>query len=121
MVRPWWVLMLIVLSAPALAQQVGTDDATFDDGIIVTSADVLTCPYKFVQPVTVSATEDYGGGKDRAKIFAKLRNEAKKVAADGVVLVTKGGSHMTAFAWTRREYTGRAIRFVDRACAPHGD
>jgi uncharacterized protein YbjQ (UPF0145 family) len=67
--------------------------------------------------VTVSATEDYGADT-RPKIFQKLRDEAVKLGADAVVLVTKGGSHMTMWAWTRREYTGRAIRYVDRSCAP---
>lgn len=100
----------------AQAQLVGYDDGTTVDGILVTSGDVLNCPYRMVQPVTVAATEDYGQGKSRAKIFEKLRNEAKKVAADAVVLVTKGGTHMTAFAFSRREYTGRAVRFVDRTC-----
>lgn len=101
----------------ASAQQVGSDDFTFENGILVTSADVTTCPYRLVQPVTVSVTEDYGEDS-RAKIFQKLRDQAVRLGADAVVLVTKGGSHMTMWAWTRREYTGRAIRYVDRSCAP---
>lgn len=115
-----WILFFGILSlgsAPASAQQVGSDDTTFDNGILVTSSDVTTCPYRLVQPVTVSATEDYGADT-RPKIFQKLRDEAVKLGADAVVLVTKGGSHMTMWAWTRREYTGRAIRYVDRSCAP---
>lgn len=109
---------LVSLSASAAnAQQVGSDDSTFDNGILVTSSDVTTCPYRLVQPVTVSVTEDYGADT-RQKIFQKLREEAAKLGADAVVLVTKGGSHMTMWAWTRREYTGRAIRYVDRTCAP---
>jgi hypothetical protein len=43
--------VLIALATPAAAQQVGTDDSTFLDGILVTSADVTTCPYRLVQPV----------------------------------------------------------------------
>ena len=62
-------------------------------------------------------TEDYGTD-GRAKIFQKLREKAISLGADAVVLVAKGGKHMTAFAFSRREYTGRAIRYVDRACAP---
>ena len=110
-------IIAIALSTPAAAQLVGTDDATFDNGIMVTSADVTTCPYRMVQPVTINVTEDYNADT-RAKIFGKLRNEAIKLGADAVVLVVKGGKHMTAWAWSRREYTGRAIRYVDRACAP---
>jgi hypothetical protein len=104
-------------AAPGLAQQVGSEDSIFADGILVTSADVLTCPYKFVQPVTVNVTEDYGADT-RAKIFGKFRDQAKKLGVDAVVLVVKGKKHMTAWAWNRREYSGRAIRYVDRSCAP---
>ena len=109
--------VLLFGAIPATAQQVGTDDATFTDGMMVSSEDVLTCPYRLVQPITVSVTEDYGADT-REKIFGKLRAKAKKLGADAVVLVVKGDTHMTAFAWSRREYTGRAIRFVDRKCAP---
>lgn len=115
--RRWALAALLFASSIANAQQVGTEDSTFADGILVTSSDVLTCPYKFVQPVTVSITEDWGADT-RDRVFQKLRDQARRVAADAVVLVTKGGAHMTAWAWTRREYTGRAIRYVDRGCAP---
>lgn len=109
--------VLIAAASPVIAQQVGVSDSTFSDGILVTSADVLTCPYRLVQPITVNVTEDYNADA-RGKIFGKFRDAAKKLNADAVVLVTKGGKHMTAWAWTRREYTGNAIRYVDRACAP---
>ena len=108
---------ILALSSATLAQQVGSDDSTFENGILVTSSDVTTCPYRLVQPVTVSVTEDYGADT-RPKIFQKLRDQAVKYGADAVVLVAKGGTHMTMWAWTRREYTGRAIRYVDKACAP---
>ena len=111
-------LILVNLTAvPCIAQQVGNEDYTFENGMLVSANDVLTCPYRLVGPVTVSVTEDYGADA-RSKIFGKLRIKATKMAADAVVLVTKGGSHMTAFAFSRREYTGRAIRYVDRSCAP---
>ena len=109
--------LIMGLAFPASAQQIGSDDSTFEDGILVTSSDVQSCPYRFVQPVTINVTEDYGTDT-RPKIFGKLRDQAKKVAADAVVLVQKGGGHMTAWAWNRRSYTGRAIRYVDRKCAP---
>lgn len=105
------------LAMPIMAQEVGNDDATFEGGILVTSGDVTNCPYRVAQPITISVTEDYN--KDtRVKIFGKLRDAARAVSADAVVRVEKGKSHMTAWAWNRREYTGRAIRFVDRACTP---
>jgi hypothetical protein len=103
----------------AIAQQIGSDDATFADGILVTSGDVTTCPYRLVQPISVNMTEDYNADT-RAKLFAKFRREAIRIGADAVVLVVKGDKHMTAWAWSRREYTGRAIRYVDRQCAPKG-
>lgn len=106
-----------LLAAPCGAQEVGSDDFTFEDGILVTASDVTTCAYRVVQPVTASVTEDYGADS-RAKIFGKLRAQAVKAGADAVLLVTKGKTHMTAWAWNRREYTGRAIRYVDRSCAP---
>lgn len=111
----WFIA--VALAMPLAAQEVGSDDSSIVDGILVTSSDVTNCPYKFAQAVTVSVTEDYGADS-REKIFGKLRAKAKKVGADAVVLVTRGGTHMTAFAFNRREYTGRAIRFVDRSCAP---
>jgi hypothetical protein len=109
--------VLVVGATPVVAQQIGTADSTYEEGILVTSADVLTCPYRLIQPITVNVTEDYNADT-RAKIFGKFRTAAKKLNAEAVVLVVKGGKHMTAWAWTRREYTGNAIRYVDRACAP---
>lgn len=103
-----------------LAQQVGSDDSAFEDGILTTSSDVTTCPYRLIQPVTINVTEDYHADS-RAKIFGKFRREARRLNADAVVLITKGNKHMTAWAWNRREYTGNAIRYVDRSCAPQGD
>jgi hypothetical protein len=108
---------LLVLATPTSAQQVGSDDYTFESNVLVTANDVTTCPYRFVEPITIGVTEDYGADT-RGKIYGKLRAKAIKIGADAVVLVTKGKTHMTAWAWNRREYTGRAIRYVDRSCAP---
>lgn len=112
------LVMLLGPGSAALSQQVANDDYTYGDGVLVTSADVLTCPYSFIQPVTVNVTEDYGADS-RAKIFGKFRVEAKKLGADAVVLVGKGNQHLTAWAWHRRSYTGRAIRYINRQCAPN--
>lgn len=110
-------IALVVIAAPVAAQQVGNYDFTYADGILVTSADIVTCPYHFIQPITVNVTTDYNADT-RSNIFGKFRTAAKKLNADAVILVMKGGKHMTAWAWTRREYTGNAIRYVDRSCAP---
>lgn len=108
---------MLALATPTSAQQVGTDDYTFEANVLVTGSDVTSCPYRFVEAITIGVTEDYG--KDtREKIHGKIRAKAIKIGADAVVLVTKGKTHMTAWAWNRREYTGRAIRYVDRSCAP---
>ena len=115
--RQLFLLILLGTGSQAIAQQVRSDDSTFANGILVTSSDVTTCPYRLLQPITVNITEDYNADT-RPRIFQKLRDEAVNMGADAVVLVTKGGRHMTAWAWTRREYTGRAIRYVDRKCAP---
>jgi len=108
-----------VLSAgsPLQAQMVGSDDYTYAAGILVSATDVQTCPYKIVQPVTVAVTEDWSAAT-RAKVYGKLRTQAQKLGADAVLLVTKGDAHMSAWAWSRREYTGRAVRYIDRNCAP---
>lgn len=111
------VIASLLASGPLLAQQVGNDDFTYEDGILVTASDVTTCPYRFAGLVTTNLTEDYGGATT-VKGYAKLRKAAVKMSADAVILVAKGGKHMTAFAFSRRSYTGRAIRYVDRACAP---
>ena len=108
---------MFTLAVPISAQQVGSDDFTFEANILVTANDVTSCPYRFVQPITVGVTEDYGADS-RGKIYGKLRAKAIELGADAVVLVTKGKTHMTAWAWNRREYTDRAIRYVDRSCAP---
>jgi len=111
------LIAMLALATEGTAQEVGSDDYTFEAGILVTAGDVTTCPYRVVQPVTANVTEDYGADT-RAKIFGKLRTQAVKLGADAVLLVTKGKTHMTAWAWNRREYTGRAVRYVDRKCAP---
>ena len=85
--------------------------------ILVTSSDVVACAYRSVQVVSVNVTEDYNADT-RGNIFGKFRKEAKKLNADAIILVTNGKTHMTAWAWNRREYTGKAIRYVDRSCIP---
>lgn len=108
---------MFALTVPIFAQEVGSEDYTFEANVLVTGNDVTSCPYRFVEAITIGVTEDYG--KDtREKIHGTLRAKAIKIGADAVVLVTKGKTHMTAWAWNRREYTGRAIRYVDRSCAP---
>ena len=56
--RVVWTATLTLSAAifvvQASAQMVGNDDSTFVDGILVTSADVTTCPYRMVEPVTVA-------------------------------------------------------------------
>src|SRR6476660_7921813 len=117
--RKAFLLASLVVASPALAQQVDNEDSSYKDGVLVTAEDVTTCPYHLIGPVYVSSGEDWmTSGYNRDKVFEKLRNAAKKMAADAVVLVQRGGSHMTLWSWDRREYTGRAIRYVDRSCAP---
>src|SRR5690349_2296341 len=112
------VAAVALASGHASAQQVGiAGDATYEDGILITQADITTCTYLLVSPMTVNVTEDYGDD-GQAKVHGKFRKEALRRGGDAVILVTRGGSHMTAFAFSRREYHGRIIRYVDRRCAP---
>jgi hypothetical protein len=115
------LVLLACLLTPSIAhaQQVASAASTYEDGMLVTADDVTTCPYQFLGPVYIASGEDFmTSGYNRAKVYQKLRNAAKKMAADAVVLVQRGGTHMTLWSWDRREYTGRAIRYVDRSCAP---
>ena len=107
---------VLSLSVPISAHEVGSDDYMFKANVLVTANDVTSCPYQFVESVMIGVTEDYGTDT-RGKIYGKLRAKAIRIGADAVALVTKGKTHITAWAWNRREYTGRAIRYVDRSCA----
>ena len=54
--RPIIVVLAWLVALPSYAQQVGSIDSSYGFGVLVTSSDVTTCPYRFVQPVTVSVT-----------------------------------------------------------------
>ena len=113
------LLPLIFTPSSAGAQQVGSEASTYEDEVLVTADDVMTCPYHLIGPVYISSGEDFmTSGYNRAKVYGKLRNAAKKMAADAVVMVQRGSTHLSMWSWDRREYTGRAIRYVDRSCAP---
>ena len=77
-------------------QEVGSEDYTFEANILVTGNDVTSCPYRFVEAITIGVTEDYGADT-RGKIYGKLRAKAVKIGADAVVLVTKGKKHALHF------------------------
>lgn len=108
---------LALLAAAILVQDVGMADSTYADGVLVTSKDVTTCPYRLLQSVSVNKRGDFSSTGTPA-VYQKLREKAKKVGADAVVLVTIGEKHMTAFSFGQRNATGRAIQYVDRSCAP---
>lgn len=112
------ILLTALFTAPALAQQVGDDSASYAQGVFVTAQDVANCPYRLVQVIRVNVTEDYDGPNNQAKVHGKFRTAALKLGADAVVRVERQGAHLSAWAWSRREYTGNAIRYVDRSCAP---
>lgn len=88
----------------------------FEDGIIVTTGDVLDCGYRFIGPVSVSVTEDFGMGEARGGIFRKFHSEARKMGADAVIMVKAGGTYISPLALDRRRYEGRAVRFVNQGC-----
>ena len=68
------------LAIPCSAQQVGSDDSTVEDGSLVTSSDVQTCPYRFVQPVTINVTEDYGADRCTVRQGAEVLGVCGKCA-----------------------------------------
>ncbi len=110
------VTMLVPVGS-VIAQEVGIAPSSFADGVLVTTKDVTTCPYRTIGPVSASASIEFSNGS-QANLFYKLRLKAKKMGADAVVLVTLGERHMTAFSFGKRDGIGRAIQYVDRACAP---
>lgn len=112
------ILLAAMIAAPATAQQVADDSSSYAQGVFITSQDVTSCPYRLVQVIRVNATEDYDGPNNQPKVHGKLRAAALKLGADAVVRVERQGTHLSAWAWSRREYTGNAIRYVDRSCAP---
>lgn len=112
------VALLTVAPIVAHAQQVGDDDSLYVDGVLIRGGDVTDCPYRVVQPVSISVTEDYDGPNNREKIRGKFLKEAKRIKADAIVKIERGDTHMTAWAWSRREYHALAVRYVDKSCAP---
>ena len=51
-------------------------------------------------------------------IAAKLRDKARKLRAEAVILVTVGQTHMTLTSLRSTPITGRAIRYLKPDCAP---
>ena len=101
----------------AHAQQVADNGSNFADGILVTTHDVTTCPYRVIGSVSTSASIEFSA-TNQASLFAKLRKKAKKLGAHAVILVTLSEPRMTAFSFSKRDAIGRAIQYVDPSCAP---
>ena len=78
-----------------LVQDVGMAESTYSAGILVTSKDVTTCPYRVIAPVSVGKRGDFSS-VGFAAVYQKLREKAAKIGADAVILVTIGESHVTA-------------------------
>lgn len=112
-----YALILIALPATASAQLVGDAHSTYSEGVLVTTQDVTTCPYRMVGTVSASSSVEFSSSEQSA-MFAKLRNKAIKLGADAVVLVNLGKKHITAFSFGKRDAIGRAIQYVDKSCAP---
>lgn len=117
MIRHMTVIFGMLASTPALAQDVGEALSTNSSGVLVTTHDVTTCPYHTLGAVSVNIRQDFGA-KGRSAIYQKLREKALKIGANAVVLVTIGDGHMTLVSFSQKNATGRAIQYVDSACAP---
>lgn len=111
------MLLAIAALAMAMVQDVGMADSTYSAGILVTSKDVTTCPYRVIAPVSVGKRGDFSS-TGFAAVYQKLREKAAKLGADAVILVTIGEKHVTAFSFGQRNAAGRAIQYVDKSCAP---
>jgi uncharacterized protein YbjQ (UPF0145 family) len=112
-----------LLSMPSTvdAQQIPTSPlVSYADGMLVTSNDVTTCPYTLVGSVSVNMRAHSYSLKEleTPAIAAKLREKARKIGGEAVVLVTVGQTHMTLTSLRSTPVTGRAIRYADRSCAP---
>lgn len=107
----------LALPVTAAAQDVGAANSTFADGVLVTSADVTTCPYRTLGTVSVNMRLDLGGAAT-PNIYRKMRVKAKEIGADAVVLVSVGNGHVTLFSFNQKNVTGRAIQYVKKDCAP---
>lgn len=112
---------ITLMSTVAAAQQLPARElSSFADGILVTSSDVIACPYTTIGNVSANMRAHSYSLKELRpnEIGAKLRKSAKKMGADAVVVVTIGETHMTLTALRSTPVTGRAIKYVDAACAP---
>lgn len=107
----------ILITSAATAQEVGMADSSFADGILVTTNDVTTCPYRTIGPVHTSASVEFSSTQ-RMVMFSKLRAKAMQLNADAVIMVNVSGKRVTAFSFGKRDAIGRAIQYIDKACAP---
>ena len=108
-------------AVPALSQQIPTAPlVSYADGVLVTSNDVSSCPYRPLATVSVNMRAHSYALKEleTAAITEKLRLKAHKMGADAVVLVTVGQTHMTLTSLRSTPVTGRAIKYIDPNCAP---
>lgn len=111
-------LALAIGATSASAQQLGVPRSTYADGILVTTGDAA-CPYTALGAVSANMRVlGWQSDPSDAQIFAKLRKNAAKEGADGVVLVTIGHPHMTLMSPRSIPVTGRMIRYLNRSCAP---
>lgn len=112
---------LMLMSPPAGAQQIPTAPLTsYADNMLVTSTDVTTCPYALIGTVSVNMRARSYSLKELETdaIATKLREKARKMGAEAVILVTVGQTHMTLTSLRSTPITGRAIRYVKQGCGP---
>ncbi len=117
MSRSFPILALLLIASPVHAQDVAPPSSTYVNGILVTTGDVTTCPYRSLGALTVNMRLDLGGG-GQGNMFNKLRTKAISMGADAVVGVTIGKGRVTAMSFNQKTVAGRAIQYVDRSCAP---
>ena len=110
---------LIGFATATVGQQVGGEQTTVSNGIFVTTADVRDCPYNLIKVVAGNKRTTMLQKPPSFDDFAEeVSEKAAKLGADAVVLVSIGEPRMTMVSPRSYPMSGRAIKFVDRNCAP---
>jgi hypothetical protein len=113
--------MLLVLMALA-TQAIDGDRKWAAGGLLVTEASSPACPYKVVMDVeaNVHSNTIFGKRPSADKAVREMRERVAKahVGADAIIEARFSPEHASA-VWGRVVTgTGKAVKFVDRSCAP---
>lgn len=115
------LFVALIVAAPAIALGQSVDEPrTWSGPIFVTEADILTCPYHEIGDVeaNVHSNTIFGKRPNLDKVVKEMRERGAKIHADAIVHAAFSPEHST-MVWGRVVTgTGKAVQFVDKACAP---